>query len=91
MKTRHQRHARATEGEMCADARHEEMVSTVDLVLLCCFSQDLVGERTRADLRQALLAAGFPGPAIGHLIGASPLLRRSASGKFRLREFRPKG
>lgn len=60
---------------------------TSDQVLLCSFGLDLDGERSTRQLRLALLAAGFPGAGTGHLIGISPLLRRSSRRSYRLRKF----
>jgi len=57
---------------------------TSDHVLLCSFGLDLAAERTTKQLRRALLAAGFPGPATGHLIRNSPLLQRSSRRCYRL-------
>jgi hypothetical protein len=57
---------------------------TSDHVLLCSFGVDLAAERTTRQLRRALVAAGFPGPACGYLIRISPLLQRSSRRCYRL-------
>jgi len=62
--------------------------STVEVSLLCCFGTDQFAERSPKALRAALLDAGLPGPAAGHLIRSSPLLERASKGQYRLRPFR---
>jgi hypothetical protein len=57
-----------------------------DYVLFCAFGLGADAERSEAQLRQALVRAGFVQRATRYLIRSSPLLQRSAKGHFRLRE-----
>jgi len=63
----------------------DQSFRTSDQVLLCSFGPDLAAERTTRELRRALVAAGFLGPATAHLIRVSPLLDRSSRRCYRLR------
>jgi hypothetical protein len=67
----------------------DQPISTSDQVLLCSFGLDLAAERTTRQLRRALVAAGFLGPATGQLIRVSALLDRSSRRCYRIREFQP--
>ncbi|MGZ4618985.1 MAG: hypothetical protein ACXV3F_09750 [Frankiaceae bacterium] len=60
---------------------------TSDQVLLCSFGADLAGERSVPELREFLRAAGFAAPVTRHLIRISPVLCRSAKGRYRLKPF----
>ena len=60
---------------------------TADQILLCCFGTELADQRTYQELRQVLTQAGFAGPVVRHLIGASPVVRRAAKGYYRIRPF----
>jgi hypothetical protein len=55
-------------------------------VLLCCFGLNRAPPATRsaAQLRTALVDAGFRVTVIRHLIRTSPLLRRTPDGDYRL-------
>jgi hypothetical protein len=66
-----------------------EPFATSEQVLLSCFGLvgDASGTRSPAQLRTALIDAGFRGTAARHLIRTSPLLRRTATGQYHLREF----
>jgi hypothetical protein len=68
---------------------HSEPFATADQVLLCCFGPDreTSGTRSHAELRTALVDAGFRAPAAHHLIRTTPLLCRAADGRYLLREF----
>jgi hypothetical protein len=60
---------------------------TTDHILLCCFGTGLADQRTYRELRHVLIQAGFAGPVVRHLIGASPVVRRVAKGYYRIRPF----
>jgi len=87
MHTRQHRPAPAADPMQTLVGYADQPLGTSDLVLLCSVGPDLAAERTTRQLRRALCAAGFPGPATGYLIGISPLLRRCAGRRYRLREF----
>lgn len=65
----------------------EPRFPVADQVLLCSFGGDFTGEQTTRQLCDALVAAGFLPRTARHLIRASPLLRRSFKGWYRLRPF----
>lgn len=65
----------------------EQPFPTSDQVLLCSFRNDLAGDRTIQELRDSLLAAGFPARVTRHLIRISPVLRRSSKGRYQLKPF----
>jgi hypothetical protein len=60
---------------------------TSDQVLLCGFRDDPAGERTVRELRDSLLAAGFPARVTRHLIRISPVLISSSKGRYQLKPF----
>lgn len=62
---------------------------TSDAILLCSFDPAVASTRTHAQLRTALLAAGYVGPQARHLIRISPLLRRLPGSRYQLRRFEP--
>jgi hypothetical protein len=66
-----------------------EPFGTSDQALLCCFGLDKEASATRssAQLRRALVDAGFRVTVARHLIRSSPLLRRTGDGRYRLRDF----
>jgi len=66
-----------------------EPFHTSDQALLCCFGLDpeVSATRSTVQLRTALVEAGFRVTATRHLIRTSPLLRRTAYGRYRLRAF----
>jgi hypothetical protein len=68
---------------------HDEPFDTSGQVLLCCFGLDETPSATRsaAQLRTALVDAGFRVTVTRHLIRTSPLLRRVANGDYRLGGF----
>jgi hypothetical protein len=65
---------------------HDEPFDTSGQVLLCCFGLNKAPSATRsaAQLRAALVEAGFRVTVIRHLIHTSPLLRRAPNGDYRL-------
>ncbi len=64
----------------------EGSISTADLALLCAFGIGSEPVRSRKQLRQALLLAGYSGSQVVHLIKTSPLLvRADARHHYRLR------
>ena len=66
---------------------HSEPFATADQVLLCCFGLDReTSARSPAQLRAALMEAGFRATVARHLIRTSSILRRDANGRYRLRE-----
>jgi hypothetical protein len=67
----------------------DEPFAISDQVLLCCFGldPDASGACSAAQLRAALLDAGFTATVARHLIHTSPLLRRAANDRYLLREF----
>jgi hypothetical protein len=75
-------------GATRADIVCDPSFSTVEVCLLGCFGMDQLAERSHKALRAALLDAGLPGAAVGHLIRRSPLLERASRGQYRLRPFR---
>jgi hypothetical protein len=60
---------------------------TADCILLCCFGTDPDGERTDAQLRQALIQTGFPGSLSRYLINVSSVIYRSAKGRYSIKRF----
>jgi hypothetical protein len=60
---------------------------TPDHILLCSFGPELADQRSHKELRRVLIQAGFAGPVVRHLIGASPVVRRVARGYYRIRPF----
>ena len=60
--------------------------SPADLVLLCSFGPDLTGSRTRHELGQALMLAGYRGAFNRHLLATSPLLDRRAGNRYVLHQ-----
>jgi hypothetical protein len=83
--------SRRTENPQGTTLAHyvDQPICTSDQVLLCSFGLDPAAERTTRQLRRALVAAGFLGPATGHLIRVSPLLERNSRRRYRIREFQP--
>ena len=66
----------------------EGSISAADLALLCVFGIGSESVRSRKQLRQALLLAGYSGSLAVHLIKTSPLLvRADARHHYRLRPF----
>jgi hypothetical protein len=68
---------------------YDEPFDTSGHVLLCCFGLDRDPSATRsaAQLRTALVDAGFRVTVTRHLIRTSPLLCRAPNGDYRLRVF----
>ena len=71
------------------EGRGDASFSTAETALLCCFGLDQLAERSHKLLRAALIDAGLPTGATGHLIRRSPLLERVSWGRYRLRPFAP--
>jgi hypothetical protein len=68
--------------------RHDEPFDTSGQALLCCFGlEGPSATRSRAQLRAALVDAGFRVTVTRHLIRTSPLLCRAPNGDYRLRGF----
>ncbi len=66
----------------------EGSISAADLALLCLFGIESDPVRSRKQLRQALLLAGYSGSLAVHLIKTSPQLARAdARHHYRLRPF----
>jgi hypothetical protein len=66
----------------------EGSISPADLALLCVFGTGSEPVRSREQLRQALLLAGYSGSHAVHLIKTSPQLARAdARHRYRLRAF----
>ena len=65
--------------------------TTADQVLLSCFGLDQVGQRSREQLREALVEAGFSPPSARAVVRASPLIHRTLDGSYRLRNPEPNG
>lgn len=66
----------------------EGSISAADLTLLCAFGIGSELVRSREQLRQALLHAGYSGSHAVHLIKTSPLLvRADTRHHYRLRPF----
>ena len=64
-----------------------EPISEADRVLLCSFGVHPDAEQTIRQLCDALLSAGFTTRMTRHLVRKSPVLRRSARGRYRIRPF----
>lgn len=58
-----------------------------DAVLMCSFGLDDATIRTGAQLRAALIEAGYRACVARHLVRISPLLRRLPRGDYQLRRF----
>ena len=76
-----------TPGTTSLDQHLGEPFPESDHVLLCSFGVHLHGEQTIRQLCEALHTAGFPRQVTRHLVRLSPLLRRSARGRYQIRPF----
>jgi hypothetical protein len=68
------------------DEHVAQPVPGADYILYCAFGPGADAERSEAQLREALVRAGFFLRATRYLVRSSPLLQRSAKGLFHLRE-----
>jgi hypothetical protein len=68
------------------ECRSGEPFATSELVLLCHFGlePEASGPRRAAELRAALVAAGFTATAARHVVRTSALLRQVPDGCYRL-------
>ena len=71
----------ATGGESVRDPSF----SMSEAILLSCFGADQLAQCSHKVLRAALIDAGLPAGAAGHLIRRSPLLKRASRGQYLLR------
>jgi hypothetical protein len=76
---------RAARLQATREDRTFEPFATSEQVLLCCFGLDQSARRSGAQLREALVGAGFSLPGACAIVRVSPLVRRTSGGFYRLR------
>jgi len=77
--------ARATRLHATLEDLQFEPFATSEQVVLCCFGLDQSARRSKAQLREALIEAGFSLPGACAIVRFSPLIRRTSGGFYGLR------